>query len=314
MPSELRSNIGRGVAMPYKLSICIPTYNRISLLKKLLEQICSMVGKSNHSDAVEICISDNGSDDGTWLVLEDYAARFGFLSICRNETNQGFGRNLWQVANLAQGEYIYFTGDDDSFQDNALDLLLSHATGRTGLVLFNSHPTAHFYCNDCYEQDEVVPLDSLESYLGHVGVFHGSFIGNLMFRREVFERHSDIGDAVFQSAYPHLFPVFRVLREGGCFFVNSRIANPDDAVRGWQKMQAIYTSVDVAWISRQEVVPYLGKVEGGELMGLLARSLPRAFFSLLSGAVRLDMENPYQSLRLRNLNSIYGMLGKGARA
>ena len=296
-----------------KISICIPTYNRADRLEALLNQLCGMITERNYHEAIEICISDNCSDDRSFEILKGLSSDHHFLKYKRNSKNLGFGLNFWSVAQMASGDYIYFTGDDDPFERNGLDLLLHHFECNADLVLFNSHPTAYLY-KKALSGGEIITLNSLESYREQVGLFHASFIGNLMFRREVFEQYSEIGDAVFQSAYPHLFPVFRALREEHCIFANHSITKPDDSLRDWRKMQPIYTSIDMARIVKQEMIPFVGTAVGRRLMLQLARSLPRAFFRLLSGAVRPDMENPYQSLRLRNLNSIYGMLGKGARA
>ena len=290
--------------MSYKLSICIPTYNRVECLKPLLAQICSLVERSPASGLIEVCISDNGSDDGTWPLLQQFGESHAFLSIRKNEGNQGFGRNFWAAAAMAQGEYIYFSGDDDLFHDTALETLLQQVESGADLVLLNSHPTAGFRSMD-FEPGKSYALDSLESYLGKLGVFHGSFIGNLLFRGEVFRRHCDIGDAVFMSAYPHLFPVFRALRGGNCLFANEPITKPDDSERGWRKMQPVYTSVDLAWIARQEVVPFVGRRTGQRLMLRLLRGLPRALLLRWRRAVHLEPGNPFQSLGLRNVLRIY---------
>lgn len=290
--------------MSYRLSICIPTYNRVTRLQPLLKQICGWVECRTGADQVEICISDNGSDDGTWPLLQQFGKRHAFLSIRRSEENQGFGRNFWAAANLAQGEYIYFSGDDDLFQDGAIDILLAKIESGADLILMNSHPTSGF-CEKDFTPGETVALDSLESYLAKVGVFHGSFIGNLLFKHKVFSRHCNIGDAVFLSAYPHLFPVLRALRDGRCLFANQPITNPDDSVRGWRKMQPIYTAVDVARITREEILPHIGKKPGRLVMRQLGRSLPRAALRQWKKDVVLDPTNPYQSLRLNNLRGIY---------
>ena len=297
-------NIGRHVSMAYKLSICIPTYNRIACLKSTLGQICSMVEKDGYAEQIEVCVSDNGSDDGSWDFLENASTQFSFLSIRRNQDNQGFGRNFWHAAKMAKGEYIFFTGDDDSFPSDALKTLIMHTDGSSGLVLFNSHPTYAFR-GDLFTDSEAVSIESIQRYLECLGVFHGSFIGNLMFRREVFLRHCNIGDAVFLSAYPHLFPVFRVIHEGSALFVNSRISDPDDGVRSWRKMQPIYTSIDLARIVKQEVIAHVDKSIGRKLKLELARSLPRAIWCRLKGEVSIDPLNPFQSVRPSNILSIY---------
>ncbi len=290
--------------MAIELSVCIPTYNRVESLKPLLVQIESLWGACPEADSIEVCFSDNGSDDGSWELLQSYASRLSFLSIRHSEENEGFGCNFWQVAEMARGSYIYFTGDDDAFQNNAFECLLKQVNRDADLILLNSHSTAGMRW-DLFSGDEVVPLASLDDYLNKVGLFHASFIGNLMFKREVFLRHGQIGDAIHQSAYPHLFPVFRALRNGKTLFMNSPVTVPDDSVRGWHKMQPVYTTVDMARIVREEVLPYLPKPTGRALLFQLARSMPRAIVWRLKKQITTDKHNPYQSLSVANLHSIY---------
>ena len=54
------------------LSICIPTYNRKVFLKENIDAILSQV-TPGFEDLIELCISDNASDDGTLELLKEYA-------------------------------------------------------------------------------------------------------------------------------------------------------------------------------------------------------------------------------------------------
>jgi len=290
--------------MAPKVSICIPTYNRCSYLKTLLEQICPLITRAADQGQVEVCISDNGSNNGTGALLQEFDEKFSFLACRRNDENQGFGRNLWETAAMAKGEHIYFTGDDDLFLDNAIEVLLANVKTGADLILMNSHPTAHLF-KRYVEPGKTMSLETLDRYIEEVGIFHGSFIGNLMFRREVFQEYCNIGRAVFQSAYPHLFPVFRILREGNCVFVNKPITDPDGTARGWSKMQPVYTAVDFAKIAKQEICPHVAKATRRKVMRQLARSIPRALFGVWSGKIQVDRNNPYQSTNPANMVHLY---------
>ena len=57
--------------MNYELSICIPTYNRAEYLKEALDSIIKQINDTNR-DKVEICISDNASEDNTKELIENY--------------------------------------------------------------------------------------------------------------------------------------------------------------------------------------------------------------------------------------------------
>lgn len=299
--------------MEYKVSICIPTYNRAERLEQLLGQLCSMIVECSLQGSVEVCVSDNASDDHTGEVLRGYQTKYSFVHVRHNRQNLGFGRNLWVAAEMASGEFIYFTGDDDPFCPNGLEVLLQACADHqdAGLILFGSHPT-HQSLSQGFRQGESIPLESLEKYIQTLGIFYASFIGNLCFRRSAFLENADIGQAVELSAYPHMFPVLRIVRQGKAVMINIPITVADDSARGWRKMQPVYTAVDMARIVREEMVPFLSSSAARNLLLQLARSLPRAIVQRLKKQIIVDNNNPYQSLAVSNVRSIYGWYRKSA--
>ena len=291
--------------MDYKISICIPTYNRADRLEKLLAQLCPMVTAGNQAEMFQVCVSDNASVDHTAEVLRRYQEKYSFLKCKRNQKNLGFGCNFWSVAHMAEGEYIYFTGDDDAFRPNAVEVLLSACTEQdAGLILFASHTTDRSKARG-FTKGELVPIESLGNYTETLGIFYASFIGNLCFKRSAFFRNCDIGESVRLSAYPHMFPALRTIKSGNALFINSPVTDPDFSPRGWHKMQPIYTAVDMARIAKKEVVPHLSKSSGRVLLLQLAKSLPRGVAKRLMKQINIDKKNPYQSLQLKNLMEIY---------
>lgn len=104
--------------MTPQLSICVPTYNRASRLKVMLEALLPQVATG--SEDVEVVVSDNASDDETRLVVES-SAQFGPLRYSRNDSNLGVIRNVVKLATeLARGEYIWMLGDDDLVMPDAV--------------------------------------------------------------------------------------------------------------------------------------------------------------------------------------------------
>jgi glycosyltransferase involved in cell wall biosynthesis len=104
------------------ISICIPTYNRAVHLVNCLESLAS-AGAFGRED-VEVCISDNGSTDGTWAALEAAQSRHG-LHCRRNATNMGIPRNFLDVVAMATGEFVWLIGDDDLVLPSAIDELVA---------------------------------------------------------------------------------------------------------------------------------------------------------------------------------------------
>jgi glycosyltransferase involved in cell wall biosynthesis len=99
--------------MPARLSIGIPTYNRVGLLREAIDSAVNQtVG-----EAVEIIVSDDGSTDGTEAMVAKYGSRVRYI---RQETNLGLAGNHRKLPTYATGDYFaYFQDDDRLFPDFA---------------------------------------------------------------------------------------------------------------------------------------------------------------------------------------------------
>ena len=105
------------------LSICIPTFNRSKYLDRLL---ASIYGASDGLDGrFEICISDNCSQDGTRSIVKIWNNKLP-IKYSRNSSNVGFDANIVKVSQLAEGDFIWFIGDDDVLAGHALEGLLEN--------------------------------------------------------------------------------------------------------------------------------------------------------------------------------------------
>lgn len=97
--------------MSFKLSICIPTYNRFKNLKKQL----NFLEKENvftNSD-IQVIISNNNSNDKTRECLEEFQSKYSNIIVNHNQENIGVINNFHKVISLSLGEYIWIVGDDD---------------------------------------------------------------------------------------------------------------------------------------------------------------------------------------------------------
>ncbi len=91
-----------------KTSVIIPVYNTVEYLKECVESVLAQTQKE-----IEIILVDDGSDDGSWEMEQDYARRYPFIRAVRQEhLYQGTARN--RGLEMAQGEYIYFMDSDDA--------------------------------------------------------------------------------------------------------------------------------------------------------------------------------------------------------
>ena len=89
-----------------KLSFCIPTYNRVEHLKKLVQEILSC-----DDPDIEVVVTDNCSTDNTLAYLATIDDKR--LHVYSNKINQGSLLNTFNVLGKATGKYIYFSTDKD---------------------------------------------------------------------------------------------------------------------------------------------------------------------------------------------------------
>lgn len=115
------------------LTICLPTYNRASILSESLEHIVSQITEENKAK-IEILVSDNCSTDNTSEVVNSFINRGIPIEYNRNSENLGSDGNFLYCINHAKGKYIWLLGDDDYLLDGTLDYLLGFMNDDYGLI------------------------------------------------------------------------------------------------------------------------------------------------------------------------------------
>jgi len=120
----------------YKLSILIPTYNRLNLLKETLNSITTQTqGKPVH-----VAVVDDGSNEGNYEYVLELSKKYSFIEVVRHEKNLGVGlaRNI--LLQMAKGDYLLFLDSDDLLLDGALNEILNLINSKTAEVyVLNSY-------------------------------------------------------------------------------------------------------------------------------------------------------------------------------
>ncbi|MBW4674178.1 MAG: glycosyltransferase [Desmonostoc geniculatum HA4340-LM1] len=89
-----------------KISVCIPTFNRISLLP------CAIASILNQSEQdFELIVCDDGSSDGTPELMSEYTDHR--IKYIRHPQNIGKSNNMRSGFDAASGEYFIKFDDDD---------------------------------------------------------------------------------------------------------------------------------------------------------------------------------------------------------
>lgn len=104
-----------------KLSLLLPTYNRVDKIRELIGYLKREKVFSN--DNIEVIISNNASTDQTRLYLE--GVKESNLQIYHQNENLGLAGNIRFLTGIANGEYIWIMGDNDYFVSGAIDKIMA---------------------------------------------------------------------------------------------------------------------------------------------------------------------------------------------
>ena len=98
-----------------KFSICIPNYNYARYLPFTLDSVISQTNVP-----LEICVSDNNSDDGSQELIGKYAANEPRIKVKFHPSNVGFSDKLSAVSQMAEGDWQILLSSDDLMNHGAL--------------------------------------------------------------------------------------------------------------------------------------------------------------------------------------------------
>jgi glycosyltransferase involved in cell wall biosynthesis len=164
------------------VSVVMATFNGARFLE---EQLRSLADQT--LPPAELIVSDDGSEDGTLDIVEEFRRRSPFpVVVRRNERRLGYGENFLTATHLATGRYIAYCDQDDVWFPAKLETAVE-TLDRTGADLF-VHAAAVIdergervgrFGQDITKQEIHPPLE-----LGPWSVFYGFA---MVFPRELFE-------------------------------------------------------------------------------------------------------------------------------
>lgn len=111
-----------------KVSVLLPVYNVAKYLPTAIESVLDQTHRN-----WELLISDNASQDETYIIAEKYGKSDPRIKLSRNERNIGSLENFNKCIAQASGDYIELFGGDDIFEPRCIEVLAD---------LLDEHPTA----------------------------------------------------------------------------------------------------------------------------------------------------------------------------
>lgn len=204
-----------------KLSLCIPTYNRLKYLGELVPMLLPQIAVANHAEVhVELLISDNASTDGTDAYLK--ALSCPGLCLYRNNTNIGGDHNIFACIARASGEYVWLVGDDEIVEpDGVARVLVLLSENRFSLMVLRDGRESAL----AEAETKVYPEygECVRSEMVHSKSFALShtLISANVFRRDVFDL--EYAADRLHTNYAHMYGLLKRLRSGGAVAVASGV-------------------------------------------------------------------------------------------
>ena len=116
------------------VSIVLCSYNGEKYIATQLDSIL----RQSHP-YFELVIVDDCSTDRTFEICKNYATKHPQIRLYQNRNNIGLNRNFEKALQLAKGEYIAFSDQDDIWDTQKIEILLNHIhTTKAVLVYGNS--------------------------------------------------------------------------------------------------------------------------------------------------------------------------------
>jgi len=177
---------------PPLISIALCTYDGERFLRPQLD---SLLGQDHQR--LEVVAVDDASRDGTWAILEAYAARDPRLRVFRNPENLGFRRNFERAMGLCWGQLVAPSDQDDVWRSDKLRLL-SAALGSSAAIYADSELVDAQGAPLGRRLSQLLPLRPIADPAGFL--FDNCVAGHaLLFRRSLLERALPVPEGVFHD-------------------------------------------------------------------------------------------------------------------
>lgn len=257
------------------LTIGIPTYNHAKSLRLCLAAVTDQFIDKDVFGQVEIFISDNGSQDDTHAVVEEYQKRFPNIRYSRNEINLKFDRNVDAVLRNANGSFCWTLSSNEYLEPGSIAYVLS---------VIRQYPDIAYICVSNQKEDkgktDIRHFDDGNQWLKEMGVFGGQI------SQCIFNMDHVIPDRTkyYDNFWLHLSLFWETVAHCPIILLPCLFVLPDiDPVCGWARDegggQTFRTYIALAKIVTD--LPQYGydeRIVDGVVLGL-AKGLPRAVAS-----------------------------------
>jgi len=140
---------------PPRVSVIMPAYNHERFVGMALESVVAQT-----FDDLEIIVIDDGSTDGTTLILDQFAARCSSHAVTVvHQPNEGAHAAINHGLALARGEIIAIINSDDLYAPTRLEKLLS---------AMDEHGAGFAFSGTRFIDDDLVDVSDVNAYVSQL--------------------------------------------------------------------------------------------------------------------------------------------------
>lgn len=215
------------------LGICIPNYNRIPELKRLIAEITSQIRAYNLNKLVQLCISDDCSPEDPTEIIEEIIKENSDIDIkyIRKSRNMGMDHNFKDSVLMSDAKYAWIIGNDDipctNGIINVINFLQKHEDADFLVTPFDIYNEKGEYrstlnplmCDEPQKFDtrEVKERQDLFNRIGHnSGIF--GFLSNVVFRRGIWVTRENCFLDKMNSIFIQMYMNIDALLDGAVYY------------------------------------------------------------------------------------------------
>ncbi|WP_066291387.1 glycosyltransferase [Bacillus sp. FJAT-29937] len=205
-----------------KVSIIIPVYNNEKFLKKCLDSVINQT-----MSQIEIIIVNDGSTDGSLMILKDYAKSNSKI-ILLNQENAGQATAINRALNIACGEYIAFIDADDYMEHNMIESLFNEAKlSNVDLVICNWDKVdtdgniLSYHDHSDFDKKIFNRKEIIQEFLLNKKELVEGFSWNKLIKRSIFDEYNIRYPNIKYEDIPTIFKVLTKVNK--CKFINKKL-------------------------------------------------------------------------------------------
>jgi glycosyltransferase involved in cell wall biosynthesis len=151
------------------LTLGLPVYNGSKCVQDTLRSINNALKKADPSK-IEVLVSNNASEDNTFLVVQNLCNKLNLnISLYSEENNIQYDGNIDKIVRHAKGRYVWFIGCGETIKQDALCRVIKYLDIEyeyTNILLdFDIYDEVHGKCGyGIYDFDKKVILKGKNNF------------------------------------------------------------------------------------------------------------------------------------------------------